>query len=107
MEYYKLPITSEPNQTFNTTIPVDGKNINFRLFLNWNVCTKTWEISGWQGSTEEPLFLHIPLIENDNIIKHLKYKGVGGITVVNNGGLTDRPELENLGTEWLLYWITP
>lgn len=105
MNYYQLPLTSEPNQTFDTTIEFSDENKTFRILLVWNLCTSTWEISCWDKSTDEALFLNIPVIETDNLIPHLAYKEIGTIAVINDGGAGDRPAVDNLDTEWVITWV--
>lgn len=102
MTMYQLPVTSQPNQTFTTSIPLGGNTLRLKLFLQWNLCTSTWEASVWVNDTEL-IMSHIPLMTG-NITGYLDYKNYGYLKVIGNSG---KPNLENLGSIYSLVWVTP
>lgn len=97
---YQLPVTNSPNQTFTTTIQIDGNNVRLKFFLNWNICTNTWEVTLIRGTEE--IVTHAPLIVG-NVLPHKAYLGLGTLYVNGNG---EKPDLENLGVDYQLYWVT-
>ncbi|WP_430748913.1 phage baseplate plug family protein, partial [Clostridium botulinum] len=41
---YIIPLTTSPNQTFTSTIPIGGKKIRLLFFLRYNTEQKCWEM---------------------------------------------------------------
>ena len=107
MSVYQIPVSSLPNQSFDVTIPnASGDNITWYFKLNWNLCTETWEISISKTEEENIVCLNIPVIVSDNLLEYLRFnEDLGVISVVNMGkSLSEKPNTENLGTEYLILW---
>lgn len=106
MASYLLPVNSLPNQSFTTTLQVGGKNVALKFSLNWNLCTNTWELSAFRG--KEQVLNHIPIVVGRDILNYKAHLGLGNLSVINDSNTdSDRPNLENLGSEYLLLWETP
>ena len=102
-----IPVTNQPNQTFTTTIDVNGENRNFRFFFTWNGCGKYWEFDLFDDDTEEQLLSRIPVMTNldGNMIPQYAYKRIGRCFLLNINGTNDYiPSQSNLGTDFLLIW---
>ena len=41
---YIIPLTPSPNQTFTSTIPVNGKKLKLFFFLRYNTEQKCWQM---------------------------------------------------------------
>lgn len=107
MSIYQIPVTSLPNQTFNTTIPsARGNNIVWVFKFSWNLCTDTWEMSIYKISEENPVALNIPVMVSEDLLPYMSYKDdFGRIQVLNMGKSTlDKPSRNNLGTEYIIIW---
>lgn len=106
MTVYKLPVTNLPNQSFSSTLQVNGQNVNLEFFFSWNLCSETWEMTVHKG--DEEILNHVPLIVGENIIGYKEYLGLGSLSLVSeNSTKLDKPNMDNLGTEYLLFWTTP
>ena len=102
-----IPVTNQPNQTFTTTVDVNGENRNFRFFFCWNGCGKYWEFDLFDDDTGDQLLSKIPLVGNlnGNIIPQYAYKRIGQARIVNISGSNDLiPSKENLGVDYYLIW---
>lgn len=104
-----LPVISTPNQTFECTVPVDGGNKRFRFIFEWNPIGSYWQFdlydlsTGYQLLNKQAVYgISYPY---NNIISNFRYKEIGSLYVVNLSGTSnDRPNYENLGTEYSLVW---
>jgi hypothetical protein len=108
-----LPVTSDPNQTFEVSLPIDGRNRRLKFFFNWNPIGQYWQFDLYDQNNEGiQLLSNMPVYSIDypynNIILRYEYKEVGSLYVVNVGDSTsftaDKPNLNNLGSEWLMIW---
>lgn len=106
---YKVPLTNSPNQTFTSTIPVDGINITFRFKLWYNYQAKYWLLSLSNWRTGEEYFVNLPLLWSRNkfgdILWQLKYKNIGMcfILPVSEDELS-APGEENIGKDYWMIW---
>ena len=107
---YVIPLTTEPNQTFNSTIPIDGKNRRLSFNLRYNAIAEYWNLTVKDGVSGEILIDAIPLQRGQfpaaNLLEQYKYMGLGSATIVHQGKLPPdaNPNDTNLGTEFFLVW---
>lgn len=104
-----IPLTTDPDQSFTMTLPIDGKNLTFDLRLRYNTEAKFWLLSITDSVTETLLLDSIPLVTGDypaaNILSQYKYLNIGSIVIVPNGSsATGDPDDTNLGTEYYMAW---
>ena len=52
---YKIPLTNSPNQTFSTSIPVNGENRYFVIELNYIYSCGYWSMTLTDYTTEQIL----------------------------------------------------
>lgn len=102
---YIVPLTTAANQTFTSTIPVDGHKLKFFFFLRYNTEQKSWILDLFD-SNKQPLIHSLPLVCGLNILEQYSYLNIGSAYVVKldsniNG---DRPNEYNLGKEFILVW---
>ena len=102
---YIVPLTTSPNQTFTSTIPVDGKKIKFNFFLRFNTEAKYW-ILDISDSSNNSLLASVNLVCGLNLLEQYSYLKIGSayIVKVNNSSTDDSPNEYNLGTAFLLLW---
>ncbi|WP_027633389.1 phage baseplate plug family protein [Clostridium hydrogeniformans] len=102
---YIVPLTPSPNQTFTSTIPIDGKKIKLYFFLRYNTEQKCWQMD-LSDSEKAPLINSIPLIGSLNILEQYSYLKIGSAYIVklNPNIDSDRPNEHNLGKEFILVW---
>lgn len=105
--YYEIPLTIDPNQNFNVTIPVDGRNLKLNLNIRYNTQGNYWWMTiNQNGAT---LLDGIPLVVSDypaaDILEQYRYLGLGSAFVLNISQVQgDNPDNTNLGVDYLLIW---
>lgn len=109
IDMYKIPLTNSPNQTFNTTIPINGENKTFIVNLWYNYQAEYWLMSLTDSRTEQILVSNIPLLSSTydfaNILRQLGYKEIGNAYVVPIYDTSlSMPNNENIGSDFALMW---
>lgn len=106
---YKIPLTNSPNQTFSTTIPINGENKSFVFNLKYNYIAKYWLLTISDAATEQILIANIPLLSSTfdfaSILKQFEYKLIGNAYVVPVYDFSlSAPDNTNIGTDFALMW---
>lgn len=103
-----VPLTSNPNQTIQVTLVVDGANLTLRLSIAYNSMSGYWsmDIADQNGND---IIVGIPLITGDwpsaNLLMQQRYLKIGSCYIINFGQVaTDYPDATNLGSDFLLLW---
>jgi len=102
MSQVVLPITAGSNQTFTSTLPVDGGNVTLTFAFTWNEQGGYW----WVTITDvngNLLLDGVPVITGlypaANLLRQYQYLGIGSAYLVpNSATLPDNPDFSNLGT---------
>lgn len=107
---YEIPITSDPNQNFKCTIPVDGENRSFIFNLKYNTQAKYWTMTISDDITGKMLIDSLPLISGEypsaNLLEQYSYLNIGSAVIIkaNPDIEIDCPDEKNLGTGFKLIW---
>jgi hypothetical protein len=107
---YIIPLTTQPNQTFNCTIPIDGQNRRLSFALRYNSIADYWNLTVIDGVTNETLIDAIPLQRGQfpaaNLLEQYSYMKIGSAVIVHHGKLPPdaNPNDRNLGAEFYLVW---
>jgi hypothetical protein len=107
---YIIPLTTEPNQTFNCTIPIDGENRRLSFELRYNTIAEYWSLTVIDGVTRDTLIASIPLMRGEfpaaNLLEQYSYMKIGSAVIVHHGKLPPdtNPNAENLDAEFYLVW---
>lgn len=106
---YKIPLTNSPNQTFSTSIPVNGENRYFVIELNYIYSCGYWSMTLTDSTTEQILVSNIPLLFSEfdfiDIFRQLGYKEIGEVYIVPVKGVKgSMPNYENLGQDYVMLW---
>lgn len=109
MSYYRIPVTSKPNQTMQCTLTIDGKNITLKLGFRYNEIAQYWTMTVTEPNSNKILLDSIPLITGkpraENILAQHAYLGIGSAYVVKTGNVPyDIPLAEDLGANFDLVW---
>lgn len=110
MAYQTIPLTTEQNQEFFSTLLIGEENKTFKLELNWNKTGLYWIMRISDPSTNETLVDSIPLVtgmlgDSMNLLKKYEYLGIGKAYLVPVQRIYgDRPTLDSLGSEFVLVW---
>lgn len=102
--YSRIPVTSQPNNTFSCKVPVDGFNITLIFTISFNEVAGYWSISVNDNNGRE--YIHnAPLVPGDNILEQYEYMGIGSAYVVPSEQTNEEwPNDSNLGSTWQLIW---
>jgi hypothetical protein len=102
---YIVPLTTSPNQTFTSTIPIDGKKIKFNFFLRFNTEAGYWVLD-ISDSSNTNLLASINLVCGLNLLEQYSYLNIGSayIVKVDDSLSDDSPTENNLGTDFVLVW---
>ena len=108
MTYKVIPLTSEPDQKFKITLPIDGKNITLSLRIRYNTAGNYWWLSV-TDSNGNMLIDSLPLFTGEypaaDILGQYSYLNIGSACVIKTGtAQMDIPDDTNLGTEFVLVW---
>ena len=107
---FVVPLTSEPNQNFRCTIPVNGQNIPFDFTLRYNSEANYWIIGITNATNGQKLISDIPLIAGiypaANLLEQFEHLCIGAAVIVktNPDNLDDAPNADNLGVDFALVW---
>lgn len=108
MAYKIIPLTSDPDQSFACTIPVNGENLKLGFRVKYNTVGDYWALSIYDKS-KKCLINSLPLVYSEypaaNLLDAYDYLKIGSACLVKVGNsTTDRPDDTNLGTDFLLVW---
>lgn len=107
---YVIPLSTDPNQTFNCAIPIDGNNRLLSFQLRYNSIARYWNLTVIDARTKETLIDALPIMVGEypaaNLLEQFGYLNLGSAVVVKEGELhgTENPNDTNLGTEYYLVW---
>jgi hypothetical protein len=107
---YVIPLTTEPNQTFDCTIPIDGENRQFSFRLRYNSIAEYWNLTVADARTKQTLIDAIPLMAGEypaaNLLGQFSYMKIGSAVIVREGEqpFGENPNDRNLGSEYYLVW---
>jgi hypothetical protein len=109
MSFMIIPLTSDPNQTLTTTIPVDGRNLKLKLRVRFNTAANYWVMTIYDAASNTILLDDVPLLTGGypaaDLLGQYRYLGLGSAIIVNVGDSSmDSPDSTNLGTDFLLAW---
>ena len=103
-----IPLTTDPNQTFQVSLNVDGSTVNLQLTLRYNEISEYWIMTIANPSTGAILLDSLPLITGEypagNILRQYSYLGIGSAYVLNMGSSLDYPDDSELGNSFVLAW---
>lgn len=103
-----IPTTSAPNQSFATTLQVDGAALTLNLTLKWSEMAGYWVMS-ISDAAGNLLLDSLPLITGwypgANILAQYAYLKIGSAYILNEGTSgSDYPGRNDLGTNFVLLW---
>lgn len=103
--YYIIPLANTPNQTFTSTIPIDGKKIKLNFFLRYNTEAEYWVLDIF-NSDNMSLLASVSLVTGANLLAQYSYLKIGSayLIKIDNSISDDNPNEYNLGTSFVLVW---
>lgn len=99
-QLFTLPLIATP-QRF--AIVLGGRSL---VIVNkWNE-SAGWMLEIYDGLTDEPLIMAVPLVTGVNLLGQLGHIGIPGELYVLTGGDMDAvPTIDNLGIESIVYYL--
>lgn len=107
---YEIPLTTEPNQSFKVSIPVDGRNIELKLDIRYNTIAEYWIMTVTDSLTDKILIDSLPLLTGQypaaNLLEQYSHLRIGSAVIVNTStiDISDEPNDKNLGSDYVLIW---
>lgn len=100
-----VPITSDPNQTLQSTLSVDGNNITLKFAVRYNEVSRLWVLTVTDGKTDSVLVDSMALVPNINLMQQFSYMQIGSAFLFNVSNTQDEyPTEDNLGSDFMLVW---
>lgn len=82
----QIPLTNQPNQSFDITIPQGSSNITLTFFVFWNRIAGYWEMNITNTTTGVMLIASLPLITGlppaQNLLRQWAYLNIGQAYIV-------------------------
>jgi len=104
----QIQLSSLPNQTFQSTISVDGNNITLQFFVRYNSIAGYWTMRITDPLTNTILIDSLPLVTGDglaqNLLAQYSYLKIGSAYLINIDNVDPDPTSENLGVNFVLLW---
>lgn len=101
MQY--IPLDNSPNQNFNVTLDINGKNVVYNLFLSYN--TDHYWTMQVRDRFKNPITDNIPLLSGQNLFQGLDYLGIGEAFLLKTSDINEEiPDYKNLDSDFILIW---
>lgn len=110
MAWYEIPLDTTLDQQFSVTVEVGEENVPLILHLRYNTEGDFWHMDVINGDTEEMLVSNMPLLTGEypaaDILEQFDYIGIGQAIILkmSDGAVGDFPNIDNLGTDYVLFW---
>jgi hypothetical protein len=103
MNFYSIPLTNAA-QAFGVLLG--------GVLYNVTVVYRDVPEGGWvmdiADASQNPILQGVPLVTGIDLLAQYEYLGLGGVLAVVNAAAPNMPPtFDNLGSDALLYWITP
>lgn len=104
-----IPLTTQPNQTFQTALNVNAAVLRLTLTIRYNEMANYWvmTIADQAGNLiVDNIVLITGLWPAANILDAYQYLQIGSAYVINAGNapINDYPNATDLGTDFILMW---
>ena len=107
---YVIPLTTDPNQTFQCTIPIDGENRRLIFGLSYNSAAEYWTMSITDPEERKMLVDSLPVQVGEfpaaNLLGQYVHLKIGSATIVRAGPASEHlnPSDKSLGADYFLVW---
>ena len=99
-EVFRIPLTNIP-QRFAITL----SGIALTFVTAWNGEAPAWMLDIYDGITDAPLVLSLPLVAGADLLEQFQYVGIpGALIVFTDGEEFEPPTFDNLGQEANLFY---
>jgi hypothetical protein len=99
-----IPLDNSPNQTWSTSVAINGGITTFFVTLRYSEVAGYWVMS-IQDSNQNLLLDSVPLVTGLNILQQYGYLDIGSIYILNTGNSNDDyPNNQELGNAFSMVW---
>lgn len=102
-----VPLSTDPNQTFQISLAINGGITRLTLTVNYNEMANYWILTV-QDVNGVILLASVPLITGvwpaANILEQYQYLNIGSAFILNVGDPNDYPNADSLGNTFFLLW---
>lgn len=104
-----IPLTTQPNQSFQVALNVNGATLRLALSITYNEMANYW-IMQVVDAGGNILVDNVPLITGSwpaaNVLNAYQYLQIGSAYVINvsNANVNDYPNATDLGSDFILVW---
>ncbi len=104
-----IPVTNQPNQTFQVPIPRETQNINLQFYFAWNDIAGYWMLSIFNLDTNTGMVQNVPIVTGTypvfDIMRPYQYLDIGHCYLAKLSSVQrDAPNAEDWGTNFALIW---
>jgi hypothetical protein len=104
-----LPLTNQPNQSFQVTIPLDDSNVVLDFVLYWNSIANYWQMTIKDALTNLELLNGLPLLYGQdplqNVLKQWEYLKIGAAYLIPLAkDAPDSPGISDWGVNYVMVW---
>lgn len=100
-----VPLDSNPNQTWQAGVSINGGVSSFTVTLSYNEMANVWEMTLLDASGNL-LLSSMPLVTGTNLLGQFQYLGAGSMYILNasNVVVPNFPNNADLGSDFVLVW---
>jgi hypothetical protein len=99
----QIILDNSPNQNFDVTVNVNGKNTVFNLYLSYNT-GHYWTIQ-IRDRYKNPITDNIPMLSGQNLLQGLGYLKIGELFLIKKSNVNEEiPNIDNIGVDYYLLW---
>lgn len=109
MNYFSIPLTTSPDQSFRTKANIRGKNITCGFRVRYNTEGNYWTISMYTDNYDQNLIDDIVVYAGytyyNDLLKQYRYKQLGSLYVLpKKMNTSDYPDMNNINSDYYLIW---
>ena len=110
MAWYTIPLDSSPEQEIDITLDRGDEAIDLTLHLTYNTEYDFWRMDISRQEDDERLITGLPPLSGEypaaDLMGQFQHFGIGTFVVMkmSNDVISDYPDLDGLGTEFVLFW---
>lgn len=104
-----IPLTTQPNQTFQVALNINNTTVRLTLTFRYNEMANYWVMTV-TDTNNNVIVDSVPLLTGTwpaaNILDAYQYLQIGSAYVINasNAGVNDYPNASSLGVDFVLVW---